>query len=108
MRNGMKKTQKAVNKYVHRLRDELQKDPLFGGRFDVKQYSASWRKFLDTPNQYEVYLVFELIDKKKDYHHYIYNINYYGHKDAFFDLDLREEVNEFIGDRLWKENRYVI
>lgn len=31
----MKKVQKAVNKYVHRLRDELQKDPLFGGRFDV-------------------------------------------------------------------------
>lgn len=108
MRSGMKKVQKAVNKYVHRLRDELQKDPLFGRRFDVKQYSASWRKFLDTPNQYEVYLVFELIDKKKDYHHYIYNINCYGHKDAFFDLDLREEVNEFISDRLWKENRYVI
>lgn len=108
MRSGMKKVQKTVNKYVRRLRDELQKDPLFGGRFDVKQYSASWRKFSNTPDQYEVYLVFELMDKKKDYYHYIYDINCHDPKDDFFDWELREEVNEFIGDILWKENRHVI
>ena len=99
-----KNHQRAINKTMRVLNKNIENDPLWKGRYCVRQYRGWWKPDWEEPNYYIFYAQFIFYDKKthKTYLTGIKSANDwlfgYGHK-------LWLEMNDFILESgVWEEN----
>lgn len=99
-----KNHQRAINKSMRVLNKNIENDPLWKGRYCVRQYRGWWKPDWEEQNYYIFYVQFIFYDKKthKTYLTGIKSANDwlfgYGHK-------LWLEMNDFILESgVWEEN----
>lgn len=99
-----KNHQRAINKIMRSINKNIVNDPLWKGRYCVRQYRSWWRRYWEEPNYYVFYAQFIFHDKKT---HKIYITNTRSANDWLFlnGYKLWMEMNDFILDSgVWQEN----
>ena len=61
---NQKNHQRALNKLVRVINKNIYNDPLWKGRFEIRQYKAWWRPYWEEPDYYVFYAQFIFYDKK--------------------------------------------
>ena len=59
-----RKQQRALNKIARELNKNIESDPLWKGRYCVRQYKSWWRPYWEEPDYYVFYAQFIFHDKK--------------------------------------------
>lgn len=106
-----KKVQRSINREIHKLNRMIEKDPLFKGRFIMRQFANYTKKYVDGSG-YSYYVCIEVIDKKtKKIKKYEPILVLYGWNDdginTFTAKRFFECMNDFIVEEsgFWEEKR---
>lgn len=96
--------QRAINHLMRDINKNVYNDPMWKGRYVVRQYKAWWRPYPEEPDYYVFYTQFIFYDKKtrKTYLTSIKSAN-----DWLFarGYKLWREMNDFIlNSEVWQEN----
>jgi len=96
--------QRAINKLMRNINQNIYNDPLWKGRYYIRQYKCWWSRDWEDPTYYRFIVQFILYDRKT-------NLNYLTclrtSNDWLFlnGYKLWREMNDFILDsRVWEEN----
>lgn len=92
-----------MNQLMRQTNENIAADPLWKGRFYVRQVSAQWYEYEDRSGA-ELFVVLEFIDRKTGITHTAADtVNNWRYPNGFF---LWREMNDFIVEKVnvWSEN----
>lgn len=94
--------QRAINDIVRQINKNVYNDPLWKGRFYVRQKAAQWFMYEDKSGA-ELWVVLELIDRKTGFSRIIADtVNHWRY---FNGSHMWQEMNNFIIDSgVWEED----
>ena len=88
--------QRAINRLMRKLNTNIKNDPLWKGRYCVRQYRCWWRPYWEEPDYYVFYSQFILYDKKT-------------HRTHLTDIKSANDWLFGYGYKLWREmNDFII
>lgn len=96
--------QRALNTLARKINKNIENDPMWKGRYCVRQYRSWWQPYWEEPDYYVFYSQFILYDKKT---HKTYLTNIKSANDWLFahGYKLWREMNDFIlNSGVWEEN----
>lgn len=95
--------QRALNALARKINKSVENDPMWKGRYCVRQYRAWWRPYWEEPDYYVFYAQFVFYDKKT-HKTYLTNIRE-GNEWLFLGgSKLWWEMNDFIiNSGVWEE-----
>ena len=95
--------QRASNKTMRIINKDVENDPLWKGRYCIRQYKAWWRPYWEEQDYYIFYIQFILYDKKT-HKTYITDIKSSNDWLFFSGYKVWREMNDFILDSgVWQE-----
>ena len=102
-----RKQQRALNKIARELNKNIESDPLWKGRYCVRQYKSWWRPYWEESDYYVFYAQFIFHDKKT---HKTYLTGIKSANDWLFfnGYKLWREMNDFIlNSGVWQEEPHI-
>ena len=102
-----KNHQRALNALARKINKDVRDDPMWKGRYYVRQYRSWWRPYWEEPDYYVFYAQFILYDKKtrKTYLTGIKSANDWQFLGGY---KLWREMNDFILDSgVWQEEPHI-
>lgn len=98
-----KNHQRALNTLARRINKDVMDDPMWKGRYCVRQYKSWWRPYWEEPDYYVFYAQFILYDKKTNKTH-LTGIKSANDWQFLNGYKLWREMNDFILDSgVWQE-----
>lgn len=98
-----KNHQRALNTLARRINKDVRDDPMWKGRYCVRQYKSWWRPYWEEPDYYVFYAQFILYDKKTN-KTYLTGIKSANDWQFLNGYKLWREMNDFILDSgVWQE-----
>ena len=98
-----KNHQRALNTLARKINKNVKEDPMWKGRYCVRQYKSWWRTYCEEPNYYVFYAQFIFYDKKTN-KTYLTDIKSANDWQFLGGYKLWREMNDFILDSgVWQE-----
>ena len=99
-----KNHQRALNILARKINKNVKDDPMWKGRYCVRQYKSWWHAYCEEPNYYVLYAQFIFYDKKTN-KTYLTDIKSANDWQFLGGYKLWQEMNDFILDSgVWQEN----